>query len=267
MIAQDTLAAADLTGTLAALQDSVRKSPADARLRIFLFQLLCVTGDFKRAIAQLKLCAELDSSAEPMARTYREAIACELYREKVFDGEKDPLIFGEPQEWVALLLQALKTLAAGKPAEAAELRARAFELAPAEAGQINDTPFDWVADADSRIGPVLEAVIDGKYYWLPFNLLRAVTLDPPADLRDAVWMPATLTFRNGGDTVALLPTRYAGTATKGNDAQKLSRATDWADLGSETFAGLGQRLLATEAGDVALMDLRSMTFGEGSADG
>ncbi len=58
-----------------------------------------------------------------MAQTYREAIICEVYREKVFAGEKEPLIFGEPQEWVALLIEALKLLAQGRPAEAAQLRA------------------------------------------------------------------------------------------------------------------------------------------------
>jgi type VI secretion system protein ImpE len=37
-----------------------------------------------------------------MAQTYREGIICEVFREKVFSGEKDPLIFGEPVEWLAL---------------------------------------------------------------------------------------------------------------------------------------------------------------------
>ena len=43
-----------------------------------------------------------DPTALTMAQTYREAIICEVYREKVFAGEKAPLDFGEPQEWLAL---------------------------------------------------------------------------------------------------------------------------------------------------------------------
>ena len=256
MQAEDHLKAGDLDGALAALQDSVRGDASNADLRIFLFQLLSVRGDWKRAIQQLKVSAELDKSATPMAQTYREGIVCEVYREKVFAGEKDPLIFGEPQEWIALMVEALKSNAAGNHAQAAETRARAFEAAPAVSGRIDGQPFDWVADADMRLGPILEIVINGKYYWMPFTAIAKAEFEAPADLRDAIWTPCTLTLVNGGDMVALIPTRYAGTVENGSDAEKLARATNWNDLGSETFAGIGQRLLATDQGDTPIMDLR-----------
>jgi protein involved in temperature-dependent protein secretion len=35
--------------------------------------------------------------------------------------------------------------------------------------------FAWLADADVRLGPVLEAIVDGKYYWIPFGNLSAIT--------------------------------------------------------------------------------------------
>ena len=41
-------------------------------------------------------------------QAYREAIICEVYREKVFAGTKAPLVFGEPQEWLASLIEAQK---------------------------------------------------------------------------------------------------------------------------------------------------------------
>ena len=28
--------------------------------------------------------------------------------------------------------------------------------------------FEWIADADSRLGPLLEVILEGKYYWAPF---------------------------------------------------------------------------------------------------
>lgn len=260
MRAEELLKSGDLDATLAALQAEVRARPADAKLRIFLFQLLCVTGDWKRAITQLKVSAELDAVATPMAQTYREAIICEVYREKVFAGEKDPLVFGEPQEWLALLVEALKALAQGRAADAAALRERAFDSAPTVAGELNGQGFEWIADADSRLGPVLEAVVNGKYFWMPFTAVAKITADPPRDLRDVVWTPVNIVLKNGGDIVALLPTRYAGTAARGSAAQKLARATDWTDLGAETYAGLGQRLLTTDQGDTALMDLRQLVI-------
>ncbi len=258
MRAEEHLKAGDLEAALDALQQDIRANAADAKLRIFLFQLLCVMGNWKRAIAQLKVSAELDGLAIPMAQTYREAIICEVYREKVFAGEKEPLAFGEPQEWLALLIEAQKLLGAGKASEAAELRARAFDLAPAMSGEINGERFEWIADADMRLGPVLEVIVNGRYFWMPFNAIGSLTMDPPEDLRDAVWMPGTLELPNGGEVVALIPTRYAGTIETGNAAAMLARATEWRDAGAETFVGIGQRLLATDQGDTAIMDLRSL---------
>ena len=265
--AGDTLAQGDLPGALAALQDKVRKNAADPKLRIYLFQLLCVMGDWKRAIAQLKLCAELDAAAIPMAQTYREAIICEVYREKVFAGEKDPLIFGEPAEWIALMIQANRALAAGEAGRAAELRARAFDLAPATGGTMNGARFDWIADADMRLGPLLEIVVNGRYYWMPFTAISSLTVDPPEDLRDTVWTAATLRLQNQGATVALIPTRYVGTASGTDDAARLARVTTWTDLGHDTHAGTGQRLLATPDGDMAIMDLRKLEIDPVPADG
>ncbi|QYK42381.1 MAG: virulence protein SciE type [Paracoccaceae bacterium] len=266
MRAEEFLKSGDIDAALSALQADVRSRPADPKLRIFLFQLLCVMGDWKRAITQLKVSAELDQMATPMAQTYREAIICEVYREKVFAGEKDPLVFGEPQEWVALLVEAMKALAAGRADEAATLRDRAFDAAPAVTGTLNGERFEWVADADMRLGPVLEAVVNGRYFWMPFNAVAKITADEPRDLRDCVWTPVNIILKNGGDIVALLPTRYAGTAERGTAAHKLARATDWAEAGGGAFTGIGQRLLATDAGDTALMDLRNLVVDQ-QADG
>ncbi|WP_425093565.1 type VI secretion system accessory protein TagJ [Tropicimonas sp. S265A] len=260
MSAEEKLKSGDLDGALHALQDRVRKNPADAKLRVFLFQLLSVLGDWKRAITQLKVSAELDASATPMAQTYREAIICEAFREKVFAGEKDPVIFGEPPEWIAPLLEAVKAQARGNLEAASELRSRAFEAAPAIAGELNGAPFEWIADADMRLGPVLEIIVDGRYFWMPFSSLKSLTVEEPEDLRDAVWMPATITVTSGGEKVALIPTRYVGTAENGTPAQRLARETVWRDEGAETFVGHGQRVLATDQGDTALMDVRTLTF-------
>lgn len=256
--AHELLLANDLGGALAALQDQVKADPANAKLRIFLFQLLCVLGDWNRAINQLKLCATMDAEAVPMAQAYREAIRCEVFREKVFTGEREPLVFGQPNEWIALLMEALKLLAQGHPAEAAGLREKAFELAPAAGGEINGQRFEWIADADMRLGPVLEVVVNGRYFWMPFDAIHSMRVDEPADLRDMVWLGADITLQNGGEVVALIPTRYAGTIEAGDDAARLSRRTDWVDAGGETFVGLGQRLLATDTGDVPLLDLRNL---------
>lgn len=268
--AVDHLRAGNLGEAYSALTAEIRKKPADAKLRVFLFQLLCIRGEWDRALTQLKVCGEMDPSTLPMVQSYREAIACELLREKVFAGETAPLVFGEPAEWVALLIQATHALAQGKPEAAARLREQAFADAPATAGTADGVAFDWIADADMRFGPILELIVNGKYYWAPFAALSALKFEEPTDLRDRVWTPVEVTTANGGQVVGFVPTRYPGAPATGRDALMLSAETDWQDAGGETFVGAGQRLLATPDADLAIMDLRELsleTSGGEEADG
>ncbi len=250
----------DVPRALKLLTEQVRAKPQDAKLRVFLFQLLCVLGQWDRALNQLNVSLELDAGSLPMVQTYREAIACEALRMKVFKGQKVPMLFGEPEPWVALLIEAVLREGRGEPNEAQQLRTQALEQAPATAGQIDGQAFTWIADADNRLGPTLEAVINGRYYWLPWNRLSKVEIDPPQDLRDAVWMPAHFQFTNGGEVVGLIPTRYPDTDLSAGDALSLSRRTDWREVAPGVYTGLGQRLLVTDVAEVGLMDVRSVTL-------
>jgi type VI secretion system protein ImpE len=165
---EELIAAGEPADALKRLQERVRDKPQDAKLRTFLFQLLCVLGQWDRAQAQLELCGQLDHGTLAMVNTYREALKCEVVREAVFAGKTTPMLFGQPQTWVASLVEALQADARGDVDLAAKLRSDALAAAPATAGTLDKTPFDWIADADSRLGPVLEAVVNGRYVWVPF---------------------------------------------------------------------------------------------------
>jgi type VI secretion system protein ImpE len=259
--AETKLRAGDLAGCLTELQSEVRGNPADAKQRVFLAQVLMVMGDWDRALSQLSVAAELDASAVPMAHSYRAAIQCEKLRTSVLRGERSPLIFGDPQPWIALLVEALAAQAGGRAAPAAELRAKAFDAAPATAGSVNGVEFEWIADADSRFGPVLEVLLNGSYYWAPFSHIKAITLEAPADLRDLVWLPAQFTWANGGEAMGFIPTRYNGTEGTEDAGLRLARKTEWTSLGGpEAFAGLGQRVLATSSEEVPLLEVRHLVL-------
>jgi type VI secretion system protein ImpE len=249
-----------LADALAALQDLVRKDAANVKYRIFLFQLLSVMGQWKRALTQLNVAGELDASTLPMVQTYREAIQCEALRADIFSGARAPLVFGEPQAWLAILLEALKADASGDVEGGAAARARAFEAAPAGAGSIDGQRFEWIADADGRLGPVLETVVNGRYFWIPMLRIRRIEFDAPVDLRDAVWMPASFTWTNGAQTVGLVPTRYNDTVSSDDCDLLMARRTEWIEAGPRGPHGLGQRMLATDAGEFALMDVRLIEF-------
>src|SRR5258705_1573849 len=136
MSAEDSLQQGNLEQALAELQDRIRKNPADAKLRVYLFQLLCLLGQWERALTQLKVVGDLDAATLPMVQTYREAIGCEVLRQDVFAGRRAPLVMGEPQRWIALALEALRASALGNHAQAAGLRSEAFDAAPEVTGTI-----------------------------------------------------------------------------------------------------------------------------------
>ncbi|GAC1409291.1 MAG: type VI secretion system accessory protein TagJ [Burkholderiaceae bacterium] len=258
--AEQSLRDGDVALALQRLQEQVRAHPGDAKLRIFLFQLLGVIGQWERALTQLEVAAGLDPSALLMAQLYREALRCEVLRTQVFAGKKSPMIFGTPEPWLALLIESLVVAANGQASSSLELRAQAFDQAQAVGGLLDGQRFEWISDADSRLGPVLEAIIDGKYYWIPFSRVSEIVIDPPADLRDVVWMPAQFTFSNTGQAVGLIPTRYPGSETSEDPLLALGRRTVWRELAPSVYHGLGQRVLATDTGDYPLMDIRKITI-------
>lgn len=262
--AQQALKDGDPAAALKLLQDQVRARPQDPKLRVFLFQLLCVLGQWDRALTQLNVAGDLDAGTQPMVQTYREVIQCERLRAAVLAGNKVPMVFGEPQPWLALLIEALLRDGRGEKAVGQQLRARAFDEAPATSGKTGGQAFEWIADADTRLGPVLEIIVNGKYYWLPFSRLSRIEFEAPADLRDTVWMPAQFTFANGGEIVGFVPTRYVGSELAGPACQ-LARRTDWQEPDSGHYIGLGQRMLATDAGEFAMMDLRTVELDGGEA--
>jgi type VI secretion system protein ImpE len=245
---------------LADLQAEVRKNPANPQTRTFLFQLLCLLGKWDRARTQLEVLADMDKQTTSMVQTYGAVLQCEAVRIEVFAGKRAPLVFGKPGEWIALLLEALKLTAQGKHKEAAALRGQAFEAAPTTTGKIGDQPFDWIADGDARLGPMLEAVVNGKYYWVPFQRLREIRIEKPTDLRDLVWTPAFLTLANGGETVALIPTRYPGSEESADNAIRMARKTTWLEPEPDTFLGLGQRIFNTDQGELPLLDVRNIAL-------
>lgn len=260
MLAEDLLKQARLPEALTALQDAVRKDASNPKLRVFLFQLQCVLGDWKRAVDQLAVASQLDAKNLLMAQMYKPAIMCELLRADVFAGRRSPMILGEPEAWIGGMVQALTLDAQGHHAAAATARAGSLDAAPAISGSIDGAPFEWIMDADSRLGPLLELITDGKYYWVPWSRIREISLEAPADLRDAVWTPAIVTLATGAAQPALIPTRYPGSEASEDHGIRLSRKTDFASPIEGTTFATGQRVLATDADDYPLLAVRKITL-------
>lgn len=249
---------------LALLEGQVRADPADAKQRVFLFQVLCVLGQWQRALTQLNVAAEMDPANLLMAEVYRRALPCEPLRAEIFAGKLEPLLFGEPAEWVGLMVQANRLLGQSKISDSQRIREQALEKAPAISGTIRsesgEHPFEWLADADGRLGPILEAVIQERYFWIPMPCIREIQFDAPADLRDLVWSAATFTWANGGSAVGLVPTRYAGTELSDDPSLQLARRTDWSEPEPGLLIGRGQRMFATDQGEYPILETRQISL-------
>jgi type VI secretion system protein ImpE len=242
------------------LKTAIRAAPGQAALRVYLFQLLAVMGQWQKSLDALQAAAQLDDKAAPMARAYREAIRCEVLRAEVFAGRRSPNILGEPPSWMGWLVEALRRLGQGDAAGAATLRAQAFDDAPETPGRLNDEPFEWIADADSRLGPVCELLANGNYYWVPFSAIRNIGFEKPQDLRDFVWAACEVTLTAGGTLAGFIPTRYAGSEATSDDGLRLAQRTDWTDLDNGHACGLGQRMWLTDGSETALLDVRRLSF-------
>jgi type VI secretion system protein ImpE len=293
MTARDAILNGDVDQALAELFQEVRAQPDQARHRVFLFQLLSVAGQWDRALTQLNVARDLDPSTGVMAQAYQEILQCEALRRQVFAGTMTPLVFGDPEPWLAQLIEALRLDGQGNAQAANQLRRQAIEAVPANPGTLRvahpdrtpsgdkrdskeesvgeavgeEVPFQWLADGDSRLGPVLEMIVNGRYYWAPLGRIESIQLDPPADLRDVVWTPAHFRWSNGGEAVGVIPTRYVGSESQPDNALRLARLTRWEPLGEDAYQGLGQRVFMSDQGDYGLMDIRRITFAAAAPDG
>lgn len=252
--ADTLLRSGDLDGARRVLVEAARREPGDAPTRLFLFQLLALAGEWDKARAQLATLAQLSPEAQMLSVVYGQAIEAEREREAVFAGTARVAVHGDAA-WAHGIAEALHLLLKGDTAAAHSAREAAFDAAPDTPGALNGTRFDWIADADTRFGPAVEAIIGGRYGLLPFDQISLMESEGPRDLRDLVWYPCELTLRSGARIAALLPARYPVQAT--DAAERLARATGWRDDGT----GTGQHLWVTsDDAEHGLLSLRVLRF-------
>lgn len=271
MAAEQLLAQGRAEEALGLVQQTLRDNPSDAGARALYIQILFLRGEWEKADKQLDALGAIDPRKSVEVQIARQAVRCELARQEVFSSGREPFIFGEPPAWMARLVAANKALVAGRADQAAELRDAAFADAPARPGRADTQPFAWLADADERLGPVLEAFIQGQYYWAPLERIAAIEIAAPSHIQDVVWITATLTTTNQGAVAALLPVRYPG-APGPDDAHRLSRATSFEAIGADAqgqggvSVGHGQRLWLTDAAELPILETRRIEFDGAGAE-
>ncbi|HDR9586877.1 TPA: ImpE/SciE family protein [Burkholderia stabilis] len=242
------------------IEARIRSQPTTAPHRWALFQLLCIVGQWSRAIQQLQVWAKLEPSQGRTAQMYRDLIRAERWRAKVVEGREHPGAVLASPPWIDALLDAMRHAADEQVEQADIVRDAAFRAAPNVPLVAPQGGAAWIADSDSRFGPVCEFITAGHYRWVPFADLAAWRVSQPTQPVDLVWAPCALTLVDGSDVHGFMPARYPGSET-GNDAVRLGRKTLWHDIGRTGVVALGQKTWATDLGDFSLFELAHAEFG------
>jgi type VI secretion system protein ImpE len=260
MTPEELIKAGELQQALSAAKQNVQANPADPKHRVYLFQLQCVLGQWKESLAQLSILNDMDADSSMFANVFSPVVESEILRSEIFKGSKTPIIFGEPEDWMGVLVHANQMAAQGEIAAYDEAQKRAFDKAPATKGKIDGTAFEWIADADTRLGPMLEVILQGCYRWVPFMRIASIKFEPTKNLCDLVWRSANFTWTNGGAASGFVPVRYFTSENCPDSAIQLARKTEWIKKSEQLFIGIGQRVLTNDQADTPILEIKEITL-------
>lgn len=260
MTAKELLDAGKLSAAIEQLNKEVKARPADGRLRTFLFELLCFTGDYQRADRQLEVIGHQSTAAEMGVHAYRQLMEAEKARQRLLTDGLQPNFLFPPPPYARLHLEAINRLRENRPAEARALLEEAGGSYPVVTGRVDGQPFSDFQDSDALIGPFLEVVIQGKYTWLPFAQIKRLQVTPPKKLRDLLWTQANLETANGPSGEVFIPALYIDSSASTDENIKLGRMTDWLPLGEGLTRGVGQRLFLVDDSERAIFEVKEVEF-------
>lgn len=207
----------------------LRERPSDTAQRIFLFELLCFSGEFTRAERQLAVLAGGSVEKETGAIVYYAALHAEKTRHELFEKQDFPT---------------------DQPAS--------------PKGELNGKPFNDLRDADPDIGARLEVFAAGAYVWIPFEHIDSVEMGPPQRLRDTLWAPALVqaapTFKGMDLGEVLIPAIYPFSWKHDNEEVWLGRLTEWLADDEGRESPIGQKTLLVDGEEFPFLEVRSLKF-------
>ena len=251
----------------------VKAHPTDVERRYLLFAFLSFAGELERADKQLDALGAQDAQLEIGSRVYRNLLASEMSRKRVFETGDDPMIPANSPRHVTLRKEALQAWRGGDQALAGKKLDEAAIESPAVVGAAGERPFSSVRDSDDLLASVLEIFAGGRYLWLPFEKIRSLTIAKPQHVLDLLWVGAEIEDADGERASVHIPALYFGSSASGKDAIRLGRSTEWNE-NEGTARGQGQRiLLASFTGspggeteeEIPILALRSLRIQAGES--
>jgi type VI secretion system protein ImpE len=249
-----------LEDAIAAANARLRKEPGSLAARVMLAELLLFAGNLERADSQMTTAITIDPSITVMAAEFRQLLRGEKARTQLLEQGRVPEFLPEgPTAAQREALAGVVAMRSGDLAAAAQHAADAEAIRPKTGFAIGDNRVYDFRDGDDVISASLEVLTPtGKYMWIPFERIAALTLHPPQRPRDLIWRRATLEVEAGPIGEVYVPVLYAGAAAEADDALKLGHATDWRELAEGLTRGVGQRIFVSGEDGLPIMELPPM---------
>jgi type VI secretion system protein ImpE len=258
MNASELFKSGQLQEAIDAQIQEVKANPGDQARRLFLFEMLAFAGDLERAQRQIDAVNYGQMELDTAVLAYRKLLDAEKARRRLFSDSQIPQFLKDPPEHIRLRLEAVNRLREKRPVEARETLEKAASLTPEVKGQLNGKPFSSLRDCDDVLSGVLEVMTRGNYYWLAFEQIDTVAMNPPKFPRDLLWLPARLAVRDGPAGEVHLPTLYSGSHEHPDNQVNLGRMTDWKGAEGEPVCGVGLRTFLMDDDVITLLEWRDL---------
>ena len=246
--AREALDDGRLAEALALQRIAMRENPDDSPARLFLFELLALSGELREALGVLKA-VESDSLEWPASRRmFRDILHAEARR---FPRLRRPEFPAPPPKHLRCRWNASLSGARGEADRAVRWLDRADAAQPEIAGFVDGREFVGLRDSDDRFAGHFELFLGRSSAWIAFEDVRSLRLEKAEHLLDIAFRSATLALADGTRLGVMVPLLYPGSSREGDDLA-LGQLVDWTSADTGLVCGLGAKVLAFGDEELAL---------------
>ncbi len=249
MTARDALADGRLADAVAAQRAAVSVTPNDPAARLFLFELLALSGLSSDARRELFGIPSSDPAWPASRLAFRRLLAAIRHRDRL----RKPFLLAPPPKHLKCRWLAAKA-AWRDDSIAVDFADRADAALPEVTGFVDGREFVGLRDSDDRFAGAFELLIGRRWVWVAIEQVRTLSLTEPVAVLDLAFRPGELRLADGRAFAVVVPLVYPTSAAHGDDFA-LGQTVDWTERGGMT-CGLGAKVLTAGDEDVALGECR-----------
>ena len=235
----------------------LKQRPNDTAARTLLFQVLLFQGELEKAGKHLEALTQLASDRGPALMQCMSLLHSEMERLAVLSFSLLPSYLPETPGYFNRLYPCFQ---AGEIREGRAINAEATTQVPRVRGTVNGQDFDGVRNADDLLARALGIFAHDGYVWVPFEAIREILMEPPANLLDLFWIPVSVTTWSGLSINGYLPVLYPFSWQHADPMVQMGRMTDWSSEPGGLVRGRGQQIFLFGERDLPLLEIRQVSF-------